>query len=181
MKKRIIFVMLAVLTFSFSSTGFTAAKKTAAKPVATKKSAPVVLVKGLQINWCGRDVKDNGSVTFPGLKGVTLPVKKGKFDLIVPSIPVFGDEDGLRVQSNVGELDFGTAKVYQFCIIKFENSNTKKSREETANGTGGIAFKIYYSDSDVKGTINGEPAALKKGWNVVGNKKDLKVSVSCPG
>ena len=78
-------------------------------------------------------------------------------------------------------MDFGTAKVYPFCIINLESSNTKKSREETASGMGSIAFKIYYSDSDVKGTINGEPAALKKGWNVVGNKKDLKVSVSCPG
>lgn len=179
MKKRIIFVLIAVLAVSFSSTVF-AAKKTAAKPAVTKKSAPVVLAKGLQISWCGRAVKDNGSVTFPGLKGVTLPVKKGKFDLIVPSIPVFDDE-GLRTQSSVRELDFGTAKVYQFLIINFENSNTKKSREEKAEGGGGLSFSIYYSDSDVKGTINGEPAALKKGWNVVGDKKNLKAEIGCRG
>ncbi|PKL17064.1 MAG: hypothetical protein CVV49_13230, partial [Spirochaetae bacterium HGW-Spirochaetae-5] len=165
----------------FTSTGFAAAKKAAVKPAVTKKSVPVVLAKGIQISWCGRAVKDNGSVTFPGLKGVTLPVKKGKFDLIVPSIPVFGDEDDLSQQSNVRELDFGTAKVYQFLIINFENSNAKKSREDKAEGGGGLAFSIYYSDSDVKGTINGEPAALKKGWNVFGHKKNLKAEIGCRG
>ncbi len=180
MKRRIIFVMAAVLSIAFASTLF-AAKKTAAKAAETKKSTPVVLVKGLQISWCGRAVKDNGSVTFPGLKGVTLPVKKGKFDLIVPSIPVFEDEDGLRQQSGISELDFGTAKVYQFLIINFENSNTKKSREEKAEGEGGLAFSIYYSDSDIKGTINGKPAALKKGWNIIEKKKDLNVAIGCRG
>ncbi len=180
MKKSIILVLIAVFAVSFASTGF-AAKKTAVKPAVTKKSAPVVLAKGLQISWCGRAVKDNGSVTFPGLKGVTLPVKKGKFDLVVPSIPVFGDEDGLRTQSSVRELDFGTAKVYQFLIINFENSNAKKSREDKAEGGGGLTFSIYYSDSDVKGTINGEPAVLKKGWNVVGDKKNLKAEIGCRG
>ena len=180
MKKRIIFVLIAVLSVSFASTGF-AAKKTAVKPAVTKKSVSVVLAKGLQISWCGRAVKDNGSVTFPGLKGVTLPVKKGKFDLVVPSIPVFDDEDGLRTQSSVRELDFGTAKVYQFLIINFDNSNAKKSREDKAEGGGGLAFSIYYSDSDVKGTINGEPATLKKGWNIIEKKKDLNVAIGCRG
>ena len=180
MKRSIILILFTVLSVSFTSTVF-AAKKTAAKPAVTKKSTPVVLVKGLQISWCGRAVKDNGSVTFPGLKGVTLPVKKGKFDLIVPSIPVFGDEDGLRQQSGISELDFGTAKVYQFLIINFENSNTKKSREEKAEGGGGLAFSIYYSDSDVKGTINGVPATLKKGWNIIEKKKDLNVAIGCRG
>jgi hypothetical protein len=176
MKKRLILVLISILAVSFSSTGF-AAKKAAP----AKKSAPIVLAKGLQISWCGRAVKDNGSVTFPGLKGVTLPVKKGKFDLIVPSIPVFGDEDGLRTQSSVRELDFGTAKVYQFLIINFENSNAKKSREDKAEGGGGLAFSIYYSDSDVKGTIDGEPATLKKGWNIIEKKKDLKAEIGCRG
>ncbi len=180
MKKRIIFALIALLAVSVTSTGF-AAKKAAAKLAVTKKSAPVVLAKGLQISWCGRAIKDNGSVTFSGLKGVTLPVKKGKFDLVVPSTPVFGDEDSLRRQLNTRELDFGTAKVYPFVIINFENSNTKKSREETANGMGGISLNVYYSDSDVKGTINGESAELKKGWNVIGDKKNLKVEISCPG
>ena len=181
MKKRIIFVLIAVMAVSFASTGFAAAKKAAAKPAVTKKSVPVVLVRGLQISWCGKAVKDNGSVTFPGLKGVTLPVKNGRFDLIVPSNPVFGDEDGLKQQSGISELDFGTAKVNQFLIINFENSNTKKSREEKAEGGGGLAFSIYYSDSDVKGKINGEPAALKKGWNIVEKKKNLNVAIGCRG
>lgn len=177
MKRSIILILLTVLSVSFASTGFAKIKKSAA----TKKSTPVVLVKGLQISWCGRAVKDNGSVTFPGLKGVTLPVKKGKFNLVVPSIPVFGDEDGLRQQSGISEMDFGTAKVYQFLIINFENSNTKKSREEKAEGEGGLAFSIYYSDSDVKGTINGVPATLKKGWNIIEKKKDLNVAIGCRG
>jgi len=81
----------------------------------------------------------------------------------------------------VRELDFGTAKVYQFLIINFENSNAKKSREDKAEGGGGLTFSIYYSDSDVKGTINGEPAVLKKGWNVVGDKKNLKAEIGCRG
>lgn len=177
MKRSIILILLTVLSVSFASTGFAKIKKSAA----TKKSTPVVLVKGLQISWCGRAVKDNGSVTFPGLKGVTLPVKKGKFNLVVPSIPVFGDEGGLRQQSGISEMDFGTAKVYQFLIINFENSNTKKSREEKAEGEGGLAFSIYYSDSDVKGTINGVPATLKKGWNIIEKKKDLNVAIGCRG
>ena len=181
MKRRIILILLTVLSVSFASTGFAAEKKAAVKPAVTKKSTPVVLAKGLQISWCGRAVKDNGSVTFPGLKGVILPVKKGKFDLIVPSIPVFGDEDDLSQQSSVRELDFGTAKVYQFLIINFENSNAKKSREDKAEGGGGLAFSIYYSDSDVKGTIDGEPATLKKGWNIIEKKKDLNVAIGCRG
>jgi len=181
MRKRIIFVLIAVLAASFSLTGFAAAKKAASKTAATKKTAPVVLAKGLHISWCGKDVKDNGSVTIPGLKGVTLPVKKGKFDLTLPSIPVFGEEDELRQQTGFAEMEFGTAKVYQLRIIYFENSNTKKSREETANGRGGISLNVFYSDKDIKGTIDGKPASLKKGWNIIGGKKNLEATLSCPG
>ncbi len=180
MKKSFILVLLAVLSISFASTGFAAAKKAAAKTPA-KKSAPVVLAKGLQITWCGQAVKDNGSVTIPGLKGVSLPVKKGKFDLTVPSAPVFGDEEGLMQQSQMAELNFKGAKVYMFVLISFANSNTSKSREETASGRGGIPFRIVYSDKDVKGTIDGESVSLKKGWNVIGDKKNPEASLMCAG
>jgi len=187
MKNRIIFVLIAVLSVSFASTGSTAPKflKKAKEKITgkeEKKKAPVsknvVLAKGLQISWCGNDVKDNGSVTIPGLKDLTLPVKNGKFDLTVPANPVFGDE---YQQSGFAEMDFGSAKVYQFVIIYFENSNTNGSREETANGRGGLGFNIYYSDKDVKGTINGEPVTLKKGWNIVGDKNELNASLMCTG
>lgn len=174
MKKSFILVLLAVLSVSFSSTGF-AAKK------AAKKSAPVVLAKGLQITWCGNEVKDNGSVTIPGLKGVTLPVKKGKFDLTLPANPVFGDEEGLMQQSGFSEFDFGTVKVYQIRIIYFKNSNTKKSREETANGRGSIPLNLFYSEKDVKGTIDGEPAEFKKGWNIIGDKTKREATLMCAG
>ncbi|GEM_PF-1931642 len=195
MKKSIIFIMITVLAVSFASTGSTAPKflKKAKDKITGKddkkkkenKAAPVakdtVLVKGLHITWCGSEVEDDGSVTIPGLKGVTLPVKKGKFDLTLPSTPVFGDEEGLNQQSGFSELDFGSAKVYQFLIMYFENSNTTKSREETARGRGGLPFSIYYSDSDVKGTIDGTPVELKKGWNIVGDKTNLEASLMCAG
>jgi hypothetical protein len=197
MKKSIIFVLIAVLAVSFSSPGSSAPKflKKAKDKITGKddkkkkenKAAPVplskdvVLVKGLQISWCGNEVEDDGSVTIPGLKDVTLPVKKGKFDLTLPSTPVFGDEEGLNQQSGFSELDFGSAKVYQFRIMYFENSNTTKSREETAGGRGGLPFSIYYSDSDVKGTIDGTPVELKKGWNIVGDKTVLEASLMCAG
>ena len=179
MKKRIIFVLLAVLSVSFASTGF-AAKKAAPK-ADTKKSAPVVLAKGLHISWCGNEVKDNGSVTIPGLKDVTIPVKKGKFDLTVPSNPVFDEEEVSRLQSGFEELAFGSVKVYSFRIIYFNNSNTTKSREETANGRGGISLKVYYSEKDVKGTVDGKPVSLKKGWNIIGDKTKLEASLMCAG
>ena len=192
MKNRIIFLLIAVLAVSFSSTGSTAPKflkkakekitgKNEKKKAPAAVSANVVLAKGLQISWCGNDVTDNGSVTIPGLKDLTLPVKNGKFDLTLPSTPVFGDEWGLNQQSGFAEMDFGSAKVYQFVIIYFENSNTNGSREETAGGRGGLGFNIYYSDKDVKGTINGEPVTLKKGWNIVGDKNELNASLMCTG
>ena len=179
MKKSIILIMITVLTVSFSSTGF-AAKKAAPKTNA-KKSTPVVLAKGVYITWCGKKIKDNGSVTIPGLKGVTLPVKKGKFDLTLPSTPVFGDEEELQQQSGFAELDFGTAKVYQFRIMYFSNSNKAKSREETANGRGGLPLNLFYSEKDVKGTIDGKPASLKKGWNIIGDKTKREASLMCVG
>ena len=197
MKKSLIFVLITVIAVSFTSTGSTAPKflKKAKDKIAGKdnkkkkenKAAPVpvakdtVLVKGLKISWCGNEVTDDGSITIPGLQGVTLPVKGGKFDLVVAVNPAFGDEWGLNQQSGFSELDFGSAKVNSFRIIYFSNSNTSKSREETADGRGGLPFSIYYSDSDVKGTIDGEPVELKKGWNIIGDKTQLEVSLMCAG
>lgn len=191
MKKSIILVLIAVLSISFASTGSAAPKliKKAKDKITgnddkkkkSNKTASVVLVKGLHITWCGNEVKDNGSVTIPGLEGVTLPVKDGKFDLAVPANPVFGDEFGLRQQSDMAELDFEGATVYLFSLISFANSNTKKSREETASGRGGIGFRILYSDKDVNGTIDGKPASLKKGWNIIGDRKNLEASLMCAG
>ena len=203
--KKIIFVMIAVLTVSFASTGYTAPKlikdikskivkkddkkdkkKTAEVAKKDQKTAApvstnVVLAKGIKISWCGNDVADDGSVTIPGLEGLTLPVIKGMFDLTLPLTPVFGDEWGLNQQKGYEEMDFGTAKVYQFRIMYFSNSNTTKSREETADGRGGLPFKIYYSDSDVKGAVDGKTLELKKGWNIVGDKSDLTASLMCAG
>jgi hypothetical protein len=196
MKKGIILVLLAILAVSFSSTGYAGLKKfkddvkgavtkdkKKDKKKGNKKEDPqnVVLAKGLQISWCGRDVKDNGSVTIPGLKDFTLPVVNGKFDLAVPANPVFGDESELSQQSGFVEMDFGTAKVNHFRIIYFSNSNTSGSREETANGRGGLGFQLYYSDKDAKGTIDGQTVTLKKGWNIIGDKNDLQASLMCAG
>jgi len=192
MKKSIILILVAVLSISFASTGSTAPKfikkakeKITGKDHKKKKAAPVakdvVLAKGLHITWCGKEVKDNGSITIPGLDGVTLPVKNGKFDLTVPGNPVFGDEWGLSQQSDMAALSFESAKVYLFCLINFENSNTSESEEGKARGRGAIGFRIIYSDKDVNGTIDGEPASLKKGWNIIGDKTNLEASLMCAG
>jgi len=145
-----------------------------------KKAEPVskdvVLVKGLQISLCGEDVKD-GSITIQALSKADMPVKNGKFDLILPNAPVFGDEWELGQQSEGVEMNFGTAKVQPFQTIFFSSSNPN----EKAGGRGYLPFAIYYSDSDVKGTVSGESVTLKKGWNVIGDKKNLKVEISCPG
>ncbi|HOP31107.1 MAG TPA: hypothetical protein PKZ64_16150 [Spirochaetota bacterium] len=194
MKKSIVFILIAVLAVSFSSTGSTAPKfikkakeKITGKDHKKKKAAPVpvskntVLVKGLHLTWCGREVTDDGLISIPGLDGVTLPVKNGKFDLTVPGNPVFGDEWGLSQQSDMAALSFESAKVYLFCLINFENSNTSESEEGKARGRGAIGFRIIYSDKDVNGTIDGEPASLKKGWNIIGDKTNLEASLMCAG
>lgn len=189
MKKRIIYLMIAVLAVSFSSTGFAAPKfiKKAKEKVTGKKenkkapapvvvAATVVLVKGLQISLCGENVT-NGSVTIQALSNADIPVKNGKFDLILPNAPVFGDEWELGQQSGNVEMDFGTAKVQPFQTIFFSSSNPN----ETAGGRGYLPFQIFYSDSDVKGTVDGTPVELKKGWNIVGDKTELEVRLMCAG
>jgi len=152
------------------------------KPAETKKddkkSANVVLLKGLQISKCGEDVKDNGSITIQGLSNDDIPVKNGKFDLILPDAPVFGDEWELGQQSGSGNMDFGSAKIQSFEVLFFNNSNTN---EDAPGGRGFLPFIIYYSDSDVKGTVNGESVTLKKGWNIVGDKTELTVGLMCAG
>lgn len=198
MKKRIIFVMIAVLAVSFSSTGF-AAKKKAAKAAVTKKEAPVVLVKGLQLKVCREDLTDPGFITIPGLKNikdgefdaahamknsVKIPVKNGKFDLTLPANPVFGGE----VESNEAvykqkEHDFGTTKVYYFQLLNFKNSRkpskASHGRDVPAEGRVFLGFYLYYSEADVTGTIYSEAVTLKKGWNIIGEKTDLSANLDC--
>ena len=189
MKKRIIFLMIAVLAVSFTSTGSTAPKflKKAKEKVTGKKekkivpapvvvAATVVLVKGLQISLCGEDVT-NGSITIQALSNADIPVKNGKFDLTLPNAPVFGNEWELSQQSDGVEMNFGTAKVLPFQTIFFSSSNPN----ENAGGRGYLPFAIYYSDSDVKGTVSGESVTLKKGWNIVGDKTALEVRLMCAG
>jgi len=197
MKRRIIFVMIAVLAVSFASTGSTAPKflkkakekvtgkkekKAAPVVVNEKKAEPVaknvVLITGLQIEWCGEVVKDNGSVTMQGLKNADIPVKNGKFDLTLPNAPVFDEEWESGQQSRNADMDFGTAKVLSFQVLFFNNSN---KNEKAPGGRGFLPFDVFYSDSDVKGTIRGEPVTLKKGWNIIGDKTELTVGLMCAG
>ncbi len=173
------------------------------KPAETKKddkkSADVVLVKGLQLKVCREDLNDPGFITVPGLKNILdgeydaahamknsikIPVKNGKFDLTLPSNPVFGAE----VESNEAVYeqkinDFGTAKVYYFQLLDFKNSRkpseASHGRDVPAEGRVFIGFYLYYSEADVTGTINGDAVTLKKGWNIIGDKTDLSASLDC--
>jgi len=198
MKKRIIFVMIAVLAVSFSSTGF-AAKKTKAKAAVTTKSAPVVIVKGLQLKVCREDLTDPGFITVPGLKNildgegddahpmknsVKITVKNGKFDLSLPSNPVFaGKVESEKTVYDEKRNDFGTAKVYYFQLLNFKNSRkpdkASHGRDVPAEGRVFLGFHLYYSEADVTGTINGEAVTLKKGWNIIGDKTDLSANLDC--
>ena len=198
MKKRIIFLLIAVMAVSFASTGF-AAKKKAAKAAATKKDGPVVLIKGLQLKVCREDLTDPGFITVPGLKNISdgeydaahpmknsikIPVKNGKFDLTLPSNPVFGGE--VESQKAVYEQkrnDFGTTKVYYFQLLSFKNSRkpskASNGRDIPAEGRVFLGFYLYYSEADVTGTINEEAVTLKKGWNIIGDKTDLSAKMDC--
>jgi len=203
MKKSIIFVIIAVLAVSFSSTGSTAPKflKKAKEKVTGKKekkkvpapvavAANVVLVNGLHLGWCGDDVKDNGSITFDALKnGVAIPVKNGKFNIVLPANPVFSTDErelynALRAEV---EYDFGSAKINILNAVNFGNTSPRPKNEDEygrdrrAEGRGNLGFDIYYSDRDVTGTIQGESVTLKKGWNIVGDKNDLTVLLMCAG
>jgi len=203
MKKRIIFVLIAVLAVSFSSTGSTAPKflKKAKEKITGKKeekkapsavAANVVLAKGVQVNGCSSEVTDDGTITIEALKnGVTITVKNGKFDLVLPSNPVFGDERELyNAAEGDSEPRFESVKVYRLNAVDFANANSKLMTEEAYyqknhkrmdQGRGHLSFDIYYSESDVTGTIQGEPVTLKKGWNIVGDKTNLYVRASCNG
>jgi hypothetical protein len=210
MNKRLIFVLLAVLTVSFSLPGSAAPKflmkakekitgKDEKKKAPAAVSANVVLVKGLQLKVCREDLNDPGFITVSGLKnitdgeydaahamknGVKIPVKNGKFDLMLPSNPVFGGE----VESNEAVYDetrndFGTAKVHYFQLVKFKNSRkpdkASHGRDVPAEGRVFLGFHLYYSEADVTGTINGEAVTLKKGWNIIGDKTDLSANMDC--
>jgi hypothetical protein len=197
MKKRIIFLLIAVLAVSFSSIGSTAPKflKKAKEKVTgkeDKKKAPAVvaanavLAKGLSISWCGDDVTDNGSITFEALKnGVAIPVKNGKFDIVLPLNPVFSSDEQELYYAKRGdvEYDFGSAKIYTLNAVNFGNTSPEPRyvMGRKAEGRGNLGFDLYYSDSDVTGTIQGESVTLKKGWNIVGDKTDLSALLMCAG
>ncbi len=188
MKKQILVIFVAVLAASFVSAGYAAPKRPVKKPVPSKN---VVLLKNLQIDFCGKTVKDNGSITVHALKnGVKIPVVKGKFNLTLPSKPVFGDEMELSQARGDGEevIDFGNAKVYILKVVYFENKSkvTDESEEYRAQGRGVLRFQLYFSDVAVTGTVNGEEVKLKKGWNIVGGRTNgerefLTVSLMCTG
>jgi hypothetical protein len=149
--------------------------KPADKPAA---AGTVVLAKGIKISWCGNIVTDNGSITIPSLTEVPT-VKKGKFDLVLPANPVFGtDEWELSQQMDGVEFDFAGAKVYPIRVMFLQND---VRGDDHPKGRCYLSFKLYYSDKDVKGTINGEPVTLKKGWNVIGDTKDAEVTLMCVG
>jgi len=153
-----------------------------AVPVATE----VVLATGLHISWCGNDVTDNGSITFQALEnGVAIPVKNGKFNIVLPPNPVFSSEESELYNARRGEVeyDFGSAKIYILNAIDFGNTSPKPQyvMGRKAEGRGNLGFDLYYSDSDVTGTIQGESVTLKKGWNIVGDKTDLNVLLMCAG
>jgi len=151
-------------------------KKITSVPVPGK----VVLVKGLQISWFGKNIKDNGSITISSLGKIKIPVLKGKFDLTLPSNPVFStDRRKLDQQLDGYELDFGSAKVYPVRVVYFQNS--KGNNRKVASGRGFISLKLFYSDRDAKGTVNESNVELKKGWNIIGDKTSLIVRLMSVG
>lgn len=160
--------MSALIAVSLGSFGFAKTAKTTSKKQVSKT---VVLVKGIQLQHCQQDIKDNGKISIMGIEGINIPVKKGKFDLALPTIPKITEE------RPVDNSDFGDAKVYSFNLM-FDNS---KKGDYKANGTTFLSFKILYSDRDVKGTMNEEPVTLKKGWNIIDNKTKPTASCICAG
>ena len=182
MKKVLYFAMAAVMTIAVGSISFGETKAKASKTNVQKNepakkapaSKPVVIAKGVQIQICS-DLKDNGTITVPGMSGISIPVKKGKFDLSLPASPVLSADIG-ELQSSE-EMDFGDAKVYSI-HLNFQNS---KRGEGHPSGDVYTSFKLIYSDRDVNGTFQGESVALKKGWNVIGEKKNPTASGPCAG
>jgi len=179
MKKKIIFVLLAVLTISFASIGFAAAKKTAAKAEVTKKEeakpavtkkddkkpADVVLVKGVRLRMCKKDIKENGTLTMRDIW--TVPVKNGKFDIILPAVP-----------------DFGAAeKDREFHLIRGGMFRNSGAAGEYVGGLCDLSITIIYSEKDgIKNSdFTDKPVTFKKGWNIIGNKKNVTVEFQCRG
>ncbi len=197
--RKIIFVLIAALVVSVSLTGsvesqsLKKAKQKITKKFEKKKApaavaANIVLAKGLNLSWCGQDVRDNGSIKIQALtNSIKIPVKGGKFDLAVPANPEFGDEFELSNAKDAETLlDFGSAKVYVLNVFYFDNTSPLPKGEyeyerRRAEGRGYLGFDIFYSDSDVKGTVNGDPLTLKKGWNIIGDKNNLKATLMCTG
>ena len=203
MKKGIVFIMSAVLAVSLGSFGFAEAQKAPAKPAAAAAKTPakpaakpaaakpapapktIVLIKGIKIEHCGKAVKDNGSVEI--MSGIKSAVKKGKFDLVLPAVYVApvkkqlaeGEEDNSDpVERPNGDVDFGDANIFYIGRVMFNNA---KHEEYSAGGTAYLSVMIFYADKDVKGTVNGKEVSLKKGWNVIGDKKIVTATCPCVG
>ncbi len=173
MKKQILMMFVAVLAVSFVSAGFAAPKKPVGKNV--------VLLKGLQLWSCEEIVKDSGFITVSALKnGVKMPLVKGKFDLTLPPNPEFCDDKD-AVWNGRGN-DIGKAKIYSFSQIHFRN--TKKTGPDELDAAGGSVelrfINLYFSDSNVKVTIQGDEITLKKGWNIINRESDnLRIDLDC--
>jgi len=175
MKKQILMMFVAVLAVSFVSAGFAAPKKpvqnkTVAKKPSAKVPANVTLIKGIKISKCSKLVKMNGTITIDEIKNsAKIPVKNGKFDLILPIIPEFNDE--IRPV----EEHFGNSKVYVLASTHLKVPKSKELGDVQSVAMEGI---IYYSDSDVTGSMYGEEIKLKKGWNIF-DKTGFGVLVYC--
>ena len=100
----------------------------------------------------------------------------------MPENPEFGDEWELdQHKENFENFDFGAAKVHPFVVMFLKNESIDPDDDYRAKGRCYLGFYIYYSDRDIKGTVNDKPVTLKKGWNIIGDKNNLKVTLMCTG
>lgn len=137
------------------------------KPAETKKddkkSTDVVLAKGVRLQECEKDIKVNGTFIIENIW--TVPVKNGKFDIIVPSNPDFGAaEAGEEIHIIRGGL--------------FENSEAASNH---LSGRGDLSITLIYSEKDgiVTSNFTDKPVTLKKGWNFVGDQKKPTIRLKC--
>ena len=144
-------------------------EKTSDKPAETKKDdkkpADVVLIKGVRLRMCNKDIKENGTFTMENVW--IAPVKSGKFDIILPAVPDFGAAEKDR------EFHF-------FRGGMFRNSGAPG---EYAGGLCDMSVTIVYSEKDgIKNSdFTDKPVTFKKGWNIIGNKTNVTVEFQCRG
>ncbi len=144
-------------------------EETSDKPAETKKDdkkqADVVLLKGVKLRVCGKDIKENGTFTMEDVW--TIQVKNGKFDIILPAVPDFGADEKDR------EFHFTRGGM-------FRNSGAPG---EYVGGLGDLSVTLVYSEKDgIKNSdFTDKPVTFKKGWNIIGNKKNVTVEFQCRG